>query len=55
MDDQVFTPDDGENKAFESFIESTKDDALRGWSEERYIAHIKELQQHIQNLYDNEG
>lgn len=25
-----------------------------GWTEEKYKTHIKELQQHIQDLYDNE-
>lgn len=29
-------------------------DDLAGWTEDRYVAHIKELHQHIQDLYDNQ-
>lgn len=35
-------------------VKKTKNTDMSGWTEERYVAHIKELHQHIQDLYDNQ-
>lgn len=33
-------------------VKKTKISDMSGWTEERYVTHIKELQKHIQDLYD---
>jgi hypothetical protein len=63
MEKQQFIPDEDDNKSLEDFIQWVEEggqylnmssDDLSGWTEERYISHIKELQQHIQDLYDKQ-